>query len=63
MSGVKNKTEDLGNNESRSIGIFEAQGQFLVLTRSTSRWFKTRRGAENFLKRVFPDLYKELMRG
>lgn len=46
------RTIDLGNNESKSIGIApQSDGRFLVLTLSESKWLKTRGGAERWLAR------------
>lgn len=43
------KTIDLGNNEVRSIGIFEQANGFMALTLAQSKTFKTRVGAERWL--------------
>lgn len=44
-------TLDLGNNETISTGIFlQPDGLFLALTLSESKYFKTRRGAERWLR-------------
>lgn len=41
---------DLGNNESLTRGLFpQANGEFLAMTFTKSRWFKTRAGAERWL--------------
>lgn len=45
------KTIDLGNNETKSIGICESHGRFLALTLNQSKWFATRKGAEAWLAR------------
>lgn len=42
-------TQDQGNNETISRGIFELHGKFTALTFSQSKTFKTRRGAEQWL--------------
>lgn len=56
-----NKTEDLGNNESRSYGIFDQGDQgWLAMSRTKSKWFKTERGAKNWLIRNYADIAKEL---
>jgi hypothetical protein len=44
-------TQDQGNNETISRGIFELHGKFTALTFSESRTFKTRNGAEAWLSR------------
>lgn len=47
-----NKTIDLGNNESVSRGVFPtADGQWLAMTYTQSKTFKTRKGAERWLAR------------
>lgn len=50
-------TQDQGNNETISRGVFELRGQFTALTFSESKTFKTRKHAEAWLaKRGFnPD--------
>jgi hypothetical protein len=57
-----NRTEDMGNNETRSYGIFYqgAQG-WLAMSRTQSKWFKTERGATNWLKRNYPQLAEKLV--
>jgi len=56
-----NKTEDMGNNETRSYGIFNQGDQgWLAMSRTQSKWFKTERGATNWLKRNYPELAKKL---
>jgi hypothetical protein len=47
----KMHTQDLGNNETKSRGIFELNGKFTALTFSESKTFKTRKGAEQWLAR------------
>jgi hypothetical protein len=42
-------TQDQGNNETISRGIFELHGKFTALTFSESKTFKTRKGAEAWL--------------
>ena len=43
---------DLGNNESISTGYaFMGEQGYLALTRVESKWFKTERGAINWLAR------------
>lgn len=42
-------TQDQGNNETISRGIFELHGRFTALTFSESKTFKTRKGAEAWL--------------
>lgn len=43
-------TQDMGNNESLSRGLFpQANGQFLAMTFTESEWLKTRTGAERWL--------------
>ena len=45
-------TYSLGNNESFVVGVFpEADGQFLALTSTASKRFKTTKGAEAWLAR------------
>lgn len=46
-----NKQIDLGNNETASVGIFATSDGYLAMTRSASKAFKTRRGAEKWLAR------------
>ncbi len=49
---TRNETVDMGNNETLSRGVFpQADGRFLAMTLSASRWFKTRAGAEKWLAR------------
>lgn len=50
-------TQDQGNNETISRGIFELHGRFTALTFSESNTFKTRKGAEAWLARrgINPD--------
>lgn len=43
------RTQDQGNNETISRGIFELHGRFTALTFSESKTFKTRKGAETWL--------------
>ncbi len=58
MNNTINKTFDLGNNESVSVGVFqEDDGTFIVLSRTRSRAFKTRAGAERWLRRTIPGFY------
>jgi hypothetical protein len=58
---MKTLTEDLGNNEIRKLGVFNyGELGYLALSRTDSQWFKTERGAENWIKRNFPDLYTQL---
>lgn len=45
------RTIDMGNNETRSIGVFESDGGFMALTLAASKGFKTRKGAEKWLAR------------
>lgn len=45
------KTIDLGNNESRSIGVEVTSDGFLALTLSQSKTFKSLRGAVAWLAR------------
>lgn len=57
------KTEDLGNNETRSYGVFPPVGNnelWLAMTRCQSKWFKTERGAKNWVKRMAPNIAEEL---
>lgn len=50
MTTTTTKTLDMGNNETKSIGVFaQADGTFLALTLSASKTFKTRSGAERWL--------------
>jgi hypothetical protein len=42
-------TQDQGNNETISRGVFELHGKFTALTFSESKTFKTRAGAEKWL--------------
>lgn len=44
-------TQDQGNNETKSRGIFELHGRFTALTFAESKTFKTRKGAEAWLAR------------
>jgi hypothetical protein len=44
-------TQDQGNNETKSRGIFELHGRFTALTFSESKTFKTCKGAEAWLAR------------
>lgn len=47
---TKTETIDLGNNETASAGVFlQADGTFLAMTFTASRYFKTRAGAERWL--------------
>jgi len=46
---AEGKREDLGNNESVSMGLFPQAGEFLALTRTESKTLKTRAGAVNWL--------------
>jgi hypothetical protein len=58
-----NKTEDMGNNETRSYGIFNQGDQgWLAMSRTQSKWFKTERGAASWLKRNYPELAEKLAR-
>jgi hypothetical protein len=57
---IKNRTIDLGNNESVSEGVFEktdAWGDtvYLAMTTTQSKWFKTRKGAERWFIRHTQD--------
>ena len=45
-------TIDLGNNETASCGIFELHGKFTALLFSSSKTFKTRKGAVAWLARM-----------
>jgi hypothetical protein len=47
------KTIDMGNNETRPIGIsdVDADGYYTALTLSQSKRFRTRTGAEKWLAR------------
>ncbi len=46
------KTINLGNGESVSKGVFEnSDGTFTAMTFTKSKDFKTRKGAESWLKR------------
>ena len=51
------RTQDQGNNETISRGIFELHGRFTALTFSESKTFKTRLGAEKWLAKrgIKPD--------
>ena len=61
MENKQYKTEDLGNNETRSYGVFDKGDQgFLAMSRTQSKWFKTRRGAVNWMKRNYPKIATEL---
>lgn len=51
------QTTDFGNNESMSRGIVEVDGQYLAMTFTKSRMFKTLNGAVRFLKRYGLDAY------
>lgn len=42
-------TQDQGNNETISRGIFELHGRFTALTFAESKTFKTRQSAEAWL--------------
>lgn len=42
---------DLGNNESRVIGIFPHADGFMALTLAQSKTFKIRKGAEKWLEK------------
>ena len=54
-------TEDMGNNETRSYGIFNQGSQgWLAMSRTQSKWFKTERGATNWLKRNYPELSERI---
>lgn len=45
------KTLDLGNNESIKTGVFKMNdGTFLAMTYTKSKYFKTEKGAEKWLK-------------
>jgi hypothetical protein len=48
---TKNETLDLGNNESVSRGVFEGPDGFLAMTYTKSKMFKTRKGAEAWLRK------------
>lgn len=49
---ARNASIDLGNNEKVSIGIFkQSNGEFLALTRTQSKYFKTYRAAEAWLRK------------
>lgn len=50
-------TQDQGNNETISRGIFELHGKFTALSFSMSKTFKTRKGAEKWLAKfgINPD--------
>lgn len=46
----KNYTQDMGNNESLTRGLFpQNDGTYLAMTFSSSKSFKTRKGAEKWL--------------
>ena len=50
-------TEDMGNNETRSFGVFNQGDQgWLAMSRTQSRWFKTEAGAKKWFTRNFPEL-------
>ncbi len=50
---MENVTIDLGNNESLSRGIFKTQnGEYLALTFTRSKTFKTLAGARRWFKKV-----------
>jgi Protein of unknown function (DUF1391) len=55
-----NKTEDMGNNETRSYGIFKESQGWLAMSRTQSKWFKTEKGAINWLKRNYPNLAQKI---
>lgn len=40
---------NMGNNETLTTGICEQDGQFVALTLTASKWFRTRKGAERWL--------------
>lgn len=42
-------TQDQGNNETKSRGVFELHARFTALTFAESKTFKTRKGAEAWL--------------
>lgn len=42
-------TQDQGNNETISRGVFALHGRFTALTFAESKTFKTRKGAEAWL--------------
>lgn len=42
-------THDLGNNETARIGVVKSEGEFLALTLTASRTFKTYRAAVAWL--------------
>lgn len=44
-------TQDQGNNETISRGIFELHGRFTALTFAECKTFATRKGAEAWLRR------------
>jgi hypothetical protein len=44
-------TQDQGNGETKSRGVFELHGRFTALTFAESKTFKTRKGAEAWLAR------------
>lgn len=44
-------TQDTGNNERLTRGVFELHGRFTALTFSESKIFATRKGAEKWLDR------------
>lgn len=52
MACMKNETIDLGNNETKSRGVFPtADGRFLAMTFSQSKTFKTERSAARWYAR------------
>lgn len=54
---MKNKTFDLGNNETASVGIFDQEdGTFMAMTFSRLKSFKTRKGAEAWLVKACPSI-------
>jgi hypothetical protein len=51
---AEGETTDLGNNESRSTGVFaNTDGTFTALSGARSKTLKTRAGAERWLARQF----------
>lgn len=52
MKTTTNTTHDLGNNETATTGVIpQADGTFLAMTFTQSKFFKTRKGAEKWFAR------------
>lgn len=61
MKTKNNVIEDMGNNETRSIGVFNAGSLgWLAMSRTQSRWFKTESGAKRWFKKNFPELAAQI---